>query len=130
MCLAVVKPLNRFHRTGVAHCAVAVLRCQAGVGPFRKAWTNFRPLQPRSGGLHPSSDGLRTNGLQPNSKLYHSFISSALGAKGITARSKDATRGSWPYYRNKQILGAFSLAYLSYFLVFRANWAQGTADRY
>ena len=29
-----------------------------------------------------------------------------LGAKGITTRSKDATRGSWPYYeRSKKLLG-------------------------
>ena len=29
-----------------------------------------------------------------------------LGAPGLTTRSKDATRGSWPYY-SKKLLGAF-----------------------
>ena len=36
-----------------------------------------------------------------------------LGAKGIATRSKNATRGSWPYYlttRSKKLLGAPGIA--------------------
>ena len=33
-----------------------------------------------------------------------------LRAPGIATRSKDATRGCWPYYWNKKLLGAPSIA--------------------
>ena len=33
-----------------------------------------------------------------------------LGTKGATARSKDATRGSWPATRSKKLLGTKGIA--------------------
>ena len=39
---------------------------------------------------------MRINGLQPN--VIKSSNKKLLGAPGIATRSKDATRGSWPYY--------------------------------
>ena len=33
-----------------------------------------------------------------------------LGAPGIPTRSKDATRGSWPYYSEQEVVGAPGIA--------------------
>ena len=54
-------------------------------------------------GLQPSSDGLQ-RWPPPSKEITHfpNFSSknsrTLLGAKGIATRSKNATRGSWPYY--------------------------------
>ena len=39
-----------------------------------------------------------TFGSQKTSKTSKGGARTLLGAKGIATRSKDATRGSWPYY--------------------------------
>ena len=46
-------------------------------------------------GCGPSSPGLKRMG---SSQILKSRCKKLLGAPGLITRSKDATRGSWPYY--------------------------------
>ena len=55
-------------------------------------------LEPTSDGLHPTSDEFQKTSRLVTFFSVETTSSILLGAKGIATRSKDATRGSWPYY--------------------------------
>ena len=71
-------------------------------------------------GLHSVALSLRNSegfpGAQPFGLQEQLVTRTLLGAKGIATRNKDATRGSWPYYKeqvatsNKKLLGVPGIA--------------------
>ena len=52
--------------------------------------------------IHVACSLYASRGLHPEDSYFsiclHEDLQEATGAPGIATRSKDATRGSWPYY--------------------------------